>query len=178
MSLGLDIEAEVLRLGEEVERLTVKCQRLEQRLLAVEDRTSAPPSLQEASSSVLRVPETVVSDWSLLSTVATVEVGDRAGREELAKEIGRFLRRGLAGERLGTSGRDKLRLQNRCYLICKDFEGRVLEEPLFTTSFATVRSTCKRGSDCGFSLFVGFPSQWEARVAAVEAGVVVPPALR
>ena len=151
MSLGLDIEAEVLRLGEEVERLTVKCQRLEQRLLAVEDRTSAPPSLQEASSSVLRVPETAVSDWSLLSTVATVEVSDRAGREELAKEIGRFLRRGLAGERLGTSGRDKLRLQNRCYLI---------------------------GSDCGFSLFVGFPSHWEARVAAVEAGVVVPPALR
>ena len=96
MSLGLDLEAEVLRLAEEVERLTVKCQRLEQRLLSVEDRGSLPSSSQAPTPSAVRVPETAVSDWSVLSTVATVEVGDRFGREELAKEIGRFLKRGLS----------------------------------------------------------------------------------
>lgn len=103
---------------------------------------------------------------------------DQEGRRALAREIGRFLRRGADGVHRGTSGRDRLKLANRCYLVIKDFGGRTLSHPLFFESFQEVRELCKRGSDLGDSLFIGLPSKWEARVACEEGGFPLPASLR
>ncbi|CAL1137652.1 unnamed protein product [Cladocopium goreaui] len=78
-----------------------------------------------------------VTRSSQSSAGRTVETEDTEGRAALAKELGQFLRRCLSGEHRGTSGRDRLRLQNRFYIVCADYHGKVLPEPLFLDNFAS-----------------------------------------
>ncbi len=178
MSESLDLESEVQRLLGLVDRLTLRVVSLEDRLAEVErfGRSEAGASERGAPSVTSQGGS---SAWtSVTSAVTPILPEDTAGREELARHIGRFLKRGLAGEFRGSSGRDRLRLQNRYYLICRDFHGANLPEPLLAHSFAEVRNQCKRGSECGASLFVGFATLWEARLATLEAGLPLPAALR
>lgn len=107
-----------------------------------------------------------------------VSASDQAGRRLLAEQIGGFLRRCVRQEFRGSSGRDRLRLSNRLWVIVAGFDGRVLGEPRVETSFALVKDLCKRGADCGRSIFVGFATKWEARIAVESAGLVIPAALR
>lgn len=174
MSEALNFESEVQRLTELVDRLTVRILSLEDRLAKLE--RSEVVGSERAAPSVASSPPASSTGWTALKSVIQPE--DQTGREELARHIGRFLRRGVAGEFRGSSGRDRLRLQNRYYLICKDFYGTVFEEPIFASSFTEVRNQCKRGSDCGASLFVGFATLWEARIATLEAGFPLPAGLR
>eukprot|EP00435_Cladocopium_sp_Y103_P037073 s2573_g9.t1 len=97
-----------------------------------------------------------------------VATHDTEARVLLAKGIGKFLRRAVSGQPRGSSGRDRLRLQNRCYLVIADFSGQQLAVPKFLTSFAEVRQLCKRGADVGGSVFVGLPTKWEARALLVR----------
>ena len=106
-----------------------------------------------------------------------ISAGDTEARLALAKEIGKFLRRAIAGQPRGSSGRDRLKLQNRCYLVVADFEGKALPAPKFLTSFQEVKAICKRGSEAGDSVFVGLPSKWEARAALIAGGFPLPAAL-
>ncbi len=109
--------------------------------------------------------------------VGFVEASDNQGRERLAEQIGRFLGRAAKGEIRGSSGRDRLRLPNRCYLIVADFEGVRLQPPIYTQEFSEVRRRCKRGPALGNSIFVGLASRWEAEVAARHSGLPLPAAL-
>ena len=83
-------------------------------------------------------------------------MGDAEGRIALTQEIGAFLRRAYDGLPRGSPGRDRLGLQSRWYLVLVDFEGRRLVEPLFSHSSSSIRDRCKRGSDTGDSVFIGF----------------------
>ena len=107
-----------------------------------------------------------------------VAAADSESRLALAKEIGKFLRRAVAGQPRGSSGRDRLKLQNRCYLVVADFEGKLFAEPKFLTSFQEVKAICKRGSEAGDSVFVGLPTKWEARAALIAGDFPLPAALR
>lgn len=103
---------------------------------------------------------------------------ERKKREEIAKSCGAFFRRALRGQPRGTSGRDRLQLPNRGYVVLADHSGQRLPEPLFTESFAEVRGLCKRGADLGDSIFLGFASKWEARLALQTADLPLPAGLR
>lgn len=107
-----------------------------------------------------------------------VAASDTEGRLQLAREIGQFLRRCLDGRPRGSSGRDRLNLQNRYYIILADFDGVNLPEPLFVDSFARVKELCKRGPAAGKSVFVGLATRWEAKVVFEAASLRVPEALR
>lgn len=117
------------------------------------------------------------SNWSVVegsaeaadNSSASVAVGDTEGRLALAKQIGQFIRRAWEGDRRGSSGRDRLRLSSRVYVVLIDYSGNRFDPKVFH-SFAPVKQLCKRGQDCGDSLFVGFPSAWEAKAAVREAG--------
>ena len=76
------------------------------------------------------------------------------------------------------SSRRRLKLANRCYLILADFRGRRLPKPICSDSFQDVRNLCKIGADVGDSIFCGFATKWEAKVACLEAGVALPESLR
>ena len=92
-------------------------------------------------------------------------------RSAVAREVGRFLRAQLDGRLSGSSGRDKISLPNRIYLVCRDIEGKTYNPPLVLERFYEVRNLCKRGSSFGNSIFVGLPSKWEARLAVEAASL-------
>ena len=106
-----------------------------------------------------------------LVTNDLVSSSDHEARAELARGVGRFLRRCLDGDLRGTSGRSRLKLTSTIYLILADFQGQVLSPPLVVRDFATAARVCKRGSSCGRSIFVGFATEWEAKIGCEEAGV-------
>ena len=103
-----------------------------------------------------------------------------AVRESVARGIGQFIVRALRGERRGSSGRDKINLSSKYYLVFPDREGREHKAPVrVETSFASLKASCfKAGVADEKAVFVGVPSLREARIVAAEAGCDLPPSLQ
>ena len=98
-----------------------------------------------------------------------------AERIKVAEEIGAFIRRSLNGDHRGASGRDKIKLQNRLYILCRDIHGQVYNPPRLFQTFTALKPVVKTSSgQCGDSVFVGVPSQWEARIVIRAAGLELP----
>ena len=176
---ALRAELEALRLSVEAVRESV--QELRERLdLVSGEEEGAPrvglrgsptrPSSVSGYSLVSHTPSSAA-----LSTQEThvIETADHEGRAALAKEIGRFLVRCLEGSNRGSSGRSRLKLQSRLYLILADYSGNRVDLRV-VRDFATASSICKRGPSCGQSIFVGFATEWEAKLACEEAGIAWP----
>ena len=183
--------SEVEELRGAVEGLRLQVTSLDRRVRELEAVRPAPVGVysQESASALSPVSSRAVpssrplpSASSQLSTAAPVlgaiEPEDLDARTRLAAQIGAFLRRGFAGQHRGTSGRDRLTLPSTCYVVVVDYEGNRLTPPAYFTSFGPVRDLCKRGSRCGASVFVGFPSTWEAIVALGAGAFELPPPLQ
>ena len=174
---GLQIEVESLRAL--VDSLVQRLEVVEEELARVEARQTARSEVEERSGlSSAAGADRSINRISVASSTTPVETEDRAGRKQLARRIGQFILRAVRGEPLGSSGRDRLALQNRCYLIFADYEGAVFRPPVFTRAFAEVRERCKRGADCGRSIFIGLATLWEAAIVVEEAGFDLPADLR
>ena len=92
-------------------------------------------------------------------------------REEVARGIGAFLKRSLNGEPRGSSGRDRVALGSRYYILVRDKAGHVYRDPVQIHSrFSRVKEVCCVGRDWGDSIFVGIPSLREAQTAVFAAG--------
>lgn len=100
---------------------------------------------------------------------SAVSTEDHQGRIKLARACGQFLKRAVEEDYRGPSGRDRLRLQSRLYIVVKDYSGQRFDPVKVCYNFAEVRGLCKRGSCCGQAVFIGFATRWEAETA-VEAG--------
>ena len=184
------LREEVRELREDLRRLTLRVDRQADELSSISSSVQEQSSLFERShrgsgTSGFDVVSSIgVSGQSEASSAAAgSEARPARGaaaytadfRSEVAREIGAFLRRSLNGEHRGESGRDKVKgLQNRCYLICKDYSGRTYNPVLVVEKFARVRELCKRGDDLGDSIFIGLPSYGEASIAAAAAGLQWP----
>lgn len=91
-------------------------------------------------------------------------------REAIAADVGRWLRASLEGEHRGNSGRDRINLSSRLYIVIKDFSGVVTTHPVRIFSrFSEVRAICFQGH-WGDSIFVGLPSQREVSVCLRAGG--------
>lgn len=97
-----------------------------------------------------------------------------AEREHICGDIAAFLVRCRTGQARGTSGRDRINLPSRVWLVCRDFEGQDYNPVLIYKIFALCKDLVKRGSDCGQSIFVGLPSEREARFVVALAGLEWP----
>lgn len=183
---------EVLELRQEVRLLRSKVERQEDEIStlveAVERLSLRGEKDEEEKSEVSGYGAS--TDWDRVTSVrvsrSSSELGERGGasqasrggsgiswefRQQVARDVGRFLRRALTGDHRQNSGRDRLKLRSTCYLIVKDYEGRTYERPVrLETQFNKVVALCKRGDSWGDSIFVGLPSVEEARIAATEAG--------
>ena len=96
-------------------------------------------------------------------------------RQQVAREIGAFVKRSLQGEHQGESGRNKIRgLQNRVYVVARDFENKLYNPPLVVKSFSRVKSVCYKDGSWGDSVFVGLPSYGEASIVVSAAGLQWP----
>ena len=172
----------IASLTAQLRSLTLRVASLEERAAQTDHRVAEEGNggfdlITEASSSERTSPIVRVQTTA---SAADAEVlgSDSRGRRILAEEIGRFLRRAAEGEHRGTSGRDRLKLQNRIYVILAGFDGILLAEPRVESSFAVVKAICKRGADCGSSIFVGFATKWEAKIALETGRFFVPSSLR
>ena len=180
----------------EIEDLRLQLSSLRIRVFAQEERIEelerrlgegarTPPS-SVAPLEVVRAPPSEAGSgagsYSLLSGSAGGGVGpvtteDHEGRVLLAKQCGRFLRRAVQGDFRGSSGRDRLRLQSRHYVVARGFEGELYEPVRILDSFTEVRSICKRDHSCGQAVFLGFATKWEVRIALEEGGFERPAGL-
>ena len=174
------LRGEVRELREDLRRLTLRVDQQSDRISELSASVAAssvggltleePSSIQEASASA-GVPVGAEEDSEVLGAGGY----SQAYRHEVAREIGRFLKRSLEGHHRGVSGREKLKnLKNRCYLVVKDRAGVVYNPVLLLQQYSEVKVRCYSGGSWGDSIFVGFPSQSEASIAAA-AGLSWPP---
>ena len=134
---------------------------------------------EAASLGASPTPErSVAAPSSVPRSVASVPRGrcslTWAEREAICGEIAEFLVRCQTGQLRGTSGRDKINLPSRVWLVCRDFEGRDYNPVLIYKVFTLCKDLVKRGSECGQSIFVGLPSEREARFVVALAGLSWP----
>ena len=168
------LQAEVVALRARLEAQEERLQRLED---AAELRSEIERSLDRSELFERRSQVGSVSGASY-SVVAqdtiAIATGDVEKRLELARQCGLFLRRALSGDFRGGSGRDRLRLGSRLYVVCADFGGTPFDPPRVFKNFTDVKGICKEGRECGASVFLGFVSKWEAREAVNAAGFARP----
>ena len=169
MSAGSDLQIlqiELAELRNRVARLELRVQELEGTSAAsvpgtpVASRAAVRSSTPGSSSVTSQVgaPQEVEQSWSF--------------RKEVSREIGSFIRRALAGDHRGESGRNKITLGSRLYLIFRDKDSVVSLRPVrVETSFKKVREDCFfAGRPAAEAVFVGIPSQREARIVVEVAG--------
>ena len=167
MSLRLELNA----LRDEARALRSLLERLEGRIeelegLAAFEVVSESPSRPVTSyptpspSTPCRAPVAPVSRASGSGTAVSSfgEFGDGSGPEQpgpptsefrvqVAQAVGRFLAGQLAGNRTGGSGRDRLRLASKFYVVCRDSAGKDYLPPLVTSSFSRVKQLCFVGGN-------------------------------
>ena len=98
-------------------------------------------------------------------------------REDIADEIGSFIARSVAGEHRGPSGREKVPLASRLWVIVRDYAGQIYSPVKVVRSWSSAKILVKKGQDCGNSIFVGFASEREGRRAIAVAGLNWPPCI-
>ena len=93
-------------------------------------------------------------------------------REEICDEIAEWFQRCIRGEHRGSSGRDRIPLASRVWIVAKDFDGFLYRPCQVFHTFGECKHLVKRGSECGESVFIGVPSEREARriVSAAQLG--------
>lgn len=186
-----ELEAEVASLSEEVKFLRREIGLLRRELSGRRgsessvwgsaDRTPGSPTPSGASYSVVgQVPAQSAGQSSGYSAPVRAEslptVLTWAQRDQIAQEVGRFLVRALAGSPRGPSGRDQVPLASRIWIVAKTFTGERLNPVRVCRTFTECKGLTKRGSDLGDSVFVGFASEREARLAVQTAELAWPSA--
>ena len=83
---------------------------------------------------------------------------------------------GVAHEIRGPSGRDQINLPSKLYIEVRDVHLKAHSPPLIFLTWAEAKSFCVVRGQPSESIFIGLPSQEEARVAL--AGFEFPAALR
>ena len=149
-----------------------------------EEQSVPLQSVREASplSSGSAAPLQSVREASQTSaaSAATPETGALSWtqREEICDEIGKFLARSISGQYRGTSGRSKIPLPSRLWIIVRDFWGQICSPVKVVRSWTSCKLLCKPDNhECGDSVFVGVPSEREARRVVLAAQLRFPQAV-
>lgn len=111
---------------------------------------------------------------AVASSVAQAAAELSADRLLVAQQIGAWIRRCLSGEARGLSGREKLNLQSRFYIVVRGFDLVVHDPPLVFPSWSGAKAACYSHGQPGDSIFVGVPSKAEVRAVLVAAGLSLP----
>ena len=178
------LRSEVAVLREELARLNLEFSSFKRSVLEKESGESdgsfsvvsavpiAGPRASESAASAGYLPAAVVG--GLVASAQPVHTVPPSltweERLEISREVGRFLARAVASKHRGSSGRERIPLGSRFWLVAKDFHGNRLNPIRVFSRWGPAKDLCKRGSECGDAVFVGLPSQREieAAVAASE----------
>ena len=137
-------------------------------------RENSPSGTSTHAFSVVR--EAAPSSVSAATAAACDLPADRV---EAATDIGAWVKRCLAGQLRGLSGRERVQLASKIYLVFRTFDNEVHNPPLvFFTWRDTKARVYSRDGQPGDSVFVGLPSKAEARLVVQSASFAEPSSLR
>ena len=125
-----------------------------------------PPLPSLASSSV-------IGPTSPSQIPVGVEISE-AERHRIALQIGDFFKRSLSGQHRGPSGRRANPLASKIYVLCRDRAGVTYSPVRLFRSFSSLRPFIGEGQNFGESVFAGFPTSWEAKLAVERADLIWP----
>ena len=183
------LKAEVSDLRDEVETLRgelVKVRRAvsDIRLGAVDPIRESAEESEDSYSVVSEYPPSSAAAGGAYSTAGSVVnrpstsaspsppcVLSWREREEIADQIGHFIARSVSGQHRGLSGREKVPLASRLWVVVRDYAGQIYSPVKVVRSWSSAKLLVKRGQDCGDSIFVGFASEREGRRAIAVAGL-------
>ena len=190
-----NLQEEVADLRDELHQLRGSFNRLRRQVEADDSRVVRGPPSGAGSYSVVgeeeeefnncsfAVPETRNLQAPVVPLVASSSAGVQgeqvlgapaltwADRERICRGIAEFLNRALQGVHRGNSGREQLPYGSRVWLVARSYTGDDFRPLRVYTRFADCKALVKRGQDCGASVFVGLPSQREARFVAIQSGL-------
>ena len=135
------LELQVHSLVARIELLELENRELSRRVRVLEENSFelvAEPASGARADPASPAPRSS-SSTSVSTTTAAAAPGSDAFRGQVADEIGAFLRRCLRGEHRGQSGREKVDLPNRLYVICRDLSGRTYNPVKVLTSWREAR---------------------------------------
>ena len=96
-------------------------------------------------------------------------------REAIADQIGQFVLRSLSGDNRGSSGRDLVPLASKIWLVIQDIEGNRYNPVRVFRQWTPAKALVKRqNGEVGDSIFVGLPSEREARRVVHSATLLWP----
>ena len=182
-SLASDVRA----LTDQLARLTLRVSALEARL-GEEDEIGSAVLVEEAPGAFWEESASTLTGSAAESDplpgaspgISRSQTGGipllPADRGAFADELGDWILRALQGGHRGPSGRDRLQLRSRVYVIYSDSEGRPLEVALVCRCLRDLRNRFPAVNNPGNLVFPGFPSEWEARRATGRTGVRWPDA--
>ena len=176
------LEDLVESLQSEVEQLRADVNRLQRRAARVD---AAETASQTSAGSVLDSPAASVrsGSYSFVSSAPLARVSEAAvappvltweEREAICDQIGSWVRRSLQGHHRGASVRDQIPLSSRIWIVAQDYHGNQFPVVQVFRTFASCRDLVKVGPSCGSSVFVGLPSEREARRVCQSAGLQWP----
>ena len=170
MSRG-SLESEIERLSRQVASLSLRVENLE----AERNREGGPyRTSDQGSSSYITSPvreqgRSAPQLGELPSSVST-----RTEREALADHIGDWLGSETRGIRQGPSGRDRLNLQSRVYVLTRSHSGSLFDPVLVFHRVRDFQPYIGPGGKASRAVFIGFASEWEARRSVDRAGLQWP----
>lgn len=181
------LQVEVAELREEVDSLKLEVARLRREFAGLRVRAGSESYTRDSESE---------GSFSVVSQGGQAASSHRAGvvpvaptaapaspspslswedRDRIADGIGKFLARAVAGENRGSSGRDLVPLGSKIWIVVRDYAGQIYTPVRVSRSWGAVKPLVKpSGADPGDSIFVGVPSEREARRAVSAAGLVFP----
>lgn len=184
------LRLEVATLREELASLESEVRRLRQSLVGLRAEVSAETSFAgsvsqisegDRSSSYTRVevptaPGGSVRSWGSTRPPATAAPADPVvlswtDREAVCRGIGQWVRRCLEGQFRGPSGRDRIPLQSRFWVVVRGIDNREYDPPLVFSSWSSAKGLVKIGAQTGDSIFYGVPSKREAQISVEAAGL-------
>ena len=159
-------KAEFQALLATVEGLQSRVKELERQLLA--SQASTPSEFE------------LVTSEPAPSAVSVAEAASALAPERLeaAKQIGAWVKRCLRGEPRGLSGREKIGVASRFYIVVRGFDLTTYNPPKVFSSWGEAKSLTHRLGQPGDSVFVGVPTRAEVRAVCAAAGIEVPTAFR
>lgn len=140
-----------------------------------------PSAREEPSSPVVSAGDLASSSLAAATTLLAGPVRGPAVPPErlaIARGVGQWLRRNLEGGVRGLSGREKIPLQSRVYIVIRDFDLNVFNPPKIFFAWHLAKPLCYRGGSAGDSIFIGLPSKKEAFEALLSGHFLVPEELR
>lgn len=184
------LRLEVATLREDLASLENEVRRLRQSLAGLRAEASAEASFAgsvsqisegERSSSYTHVgvptgPAASVRSWGSTGGPSTSAPLITAGvswtdREAVCRGIGEWVKRCLAGLPRGTSGRDRIPLQSRFWVVVRGIDNQVHDPPLVFTNWTAAKRLVKIGDQTGDAIFYGVPSKTEAKITVEAAGL-------